>query len=89
MIDEEVIRQTAARVAARLAPAGPTPAEFYAPWTGEPLPAMHPSRQQFQIQEASESPAARELLEFIDSQHCTVEKDKPCDHCGLCRSLGF
>jgi hypothetical protein len=83
----------------------PGPSAFYTPWTGEvfqPLdsratyppqprpPADHPSQEQFNVIEAAEIKSAiNELVEFFESQRCTVEKDKGCDHCGACRTLGF
>ena len=63
-----------------------SPSTYYAPWTGVEYEA-HPSRQQFNIKEATVS--ASELLEFVESKLCSIEKNKPCDQCGLCRSLGF
>jgi hypothetical protein len=83
----------------------PSPAEFFAPWTGEAFsasgsatvyppqprpPAAHPSQEQFTIAEAADiKSAVNELVEFFETQRCTIEKDKPCDHCGACRTLGF
>ncbi|MBX3279492.1 MAG: hypothetical protein KF868_15925 [Acidobacteria bacterium] len=77
MTDEEIIRRIAGRVRQRLAAPGPA------------LPASdeHPSRRQFNIGEAVD--AVREIVDFLEAQRCTIEKDKPCDHCGMCRSLGF
>lgn len=63
-----------------------SPSAYYAPWTGVEY-ETHPSRQQFDVQEATIS--AGELLEFVESKLCSIEKNKPCDHCGMCRSLGF
>ena len=63
-----------------------SPSNYYAPWTGVEYEA-HPSRQQFNIKEATVS--ASDLLEFVESKLCSIEKNKPCDQCGLCRSLGF
>ncbi|HKQ75825.1 MAG TPA: hypothetical protein VJ810_19160 [Blastocatellia bacterium] len=62
------------------------PSAYYAPWTGVEYEA-HPSRQQFDIKEASIQAGA--LLEFVESKLCSIEKNKACDHCGLCQSLGF
>jgi hypothetical protein len=62
------------------------PSAYYAPWTGVEYEA-HPSRQQFDIKEAAIQ--AGDLLEFVESKLCSIEKNKACDHCGLCRSLGF
>jgi hypothetical protein len=68
--------------------AGPpqSPPAYYAPWTGVEYDA-HPSRQQFNINEAAFGKG--DGIEFAQSQQCSIEKDKPCDHCGMCRSLGF
>jgi len=30
-----------------------------------------------------------ELLELAEPSACSIEKSKPCDHCGMCKSLGF
>jgi pseudouridine-5'-phosphate glycosidase len=30
-----------------------------------------------------------DLLELADGKACTIEKNKPCDQCSMCRSLGF
>jgi hypothetical protein len=29
------------------------------------------------------------LLELVEQPLCTIEKDRVCDHCGMCKSLGF
>jgi hypothetical protein len=63
-----------------------SPSVYYAPWTGTEYES-HPSRQQFDIKEAAVS--AGDLLEFVESKICSIEKNKPCDHCGMCRTLGF
>jgi len=62
------------------------PSAYYAPWTGVEYEA-HPSRQQFDIKEASIS--AGDLLELVESKLCSIEKNKACDHCGVCKNLGF
>jgi hypothetical protein len=62
------------------------PAAYHAPWTGVAYES-HPSRQQFSIGEAVAG--QRELLELVEAQLCTIEKNRTCDHCGLCKSLGF
>ncbi len=76
----------------------PAPVDYFAPWTGEIFagsaatkePAAHPSQEQFSIGEAAEKASAvRELVEFLESEKCTIEKGKACDHCGSCRTLGF
>ncbi|MBP6822100.1 MAG: hypothetical protein KA368_11190 [Acidobacteria bacterium] len=66
------------------------PTAYFAPWTGIIYEA-HPSQQKFDIAEASNQIAAQlgNLLEFASAQNCTIEKGKPCDQCGMCRSLGF
>jgi hypothetical protein len=63
-----------------------SPSAYYAPWTGVEYEA-HPSSQQFNIGEATVSTS--DLLEFVELKLCSIEKNKPCDQCGLCRSLGF
>ena len=69
-----------------------SPSAYYAPWTGVEYES-HPSRRQFDINEASSSAgradAIGELIEFVESKLCTIEKNRSCDHCGMCRSLGF
>ena len=64
-----------------------TPPAYAAPWTGVEYPA-HPSRQQFDILEAASSPTG-DLVEFLQNKLCTIEKNRPCDQCGMCKSLGF
>lgn len=63
-----------------------SPPEYFAPWTGVSYEA-HPSQQKFNINEAANQ--ISNLLEFASGQSCTIEKGKPCDQCGMCRSLGF
>ena len=74
----------------------PAPVDYFAPWTGEVYSAeprtaaAHPSQEQFTIGEAAERAAVvRELVDFLEAEKCSIEKDKPCDHCGSCRTLGF
>jgi hypothetical protein len=62
------------------------PASYSAPWTGVEYEA-HPSRRQFNIDEATTSMG--DLLELVETRACSIEKGKSCDHCGMCRSLGF
>jgi len=64
----------------------PAPSEYFSPWTGVSYEA-HASQQKFNINEASS--LTSNLLEFAAAQSCTIEKGKPCDQCGMCRSLGF
>ena len=64
----------------------PAPAAYFAPWTGIAYEA-HPSQQKLNIAEASVT--LGDLLEFVEAKACTIEKNKPCDQCGMCRSLGF
>ncbi len=83
----EIVRQALSESMA--APPGETPqspSAYLAPWTGVEYEA-HPSRQQFNINEATVS--IGDLLEFVEAGVCSIEKNKPCDHCGMCRSLGF
>jgi hypothetical protein len=63
-----------------------SPPSYFAPWTGVEYEA-HPSRDQFNVGEAAIS--ASDLIEFLESKLCSIEKNKPCDHCAMCRSLGF
>jgi hypothetical protein len=63
-----------------------SPSAYYAPWTGAEYEA-HPSRQQFDIKEATTP--FNDLLEFVELKLCSIEKNKPCDQCGICQSLGF
>ena len=81
---KELVRQA-------LSESMPTPpvtyqAPYQAPWTGVKYDA-HPSQQQFSIGEASE--LKQQLLEMVEQQLCTIEKNRACDHCGVCKSLGF
>ncbi|MDQ3010661.1 MAG: hypothetical protein M3X11_08185 [Acidobacteriota bacterium] len=64
----------------------PTPSEYFAPWTGVAYEA-HASQQKFNISEASVT--LGDLLEFVETKACTIEKNRLCDQCGMCRSLGF
>jgi hypothetical protein len=48
---------------------------YYSPWTGVEYQA-HPSRQQFNIDEAINS--AGQLHEFAETSQCSIEKNKPC-----------
>lgn len=88
----EAVRQALndAGVAASPDSGKPSPKEYFAPWTGVSYEA-HPSQQKLNIAEASQQIAAQlgNLLEFTSAQGCTIEKNKPCDQCGMCRSLGF
>lgn len=87
MVNREEIKQLV-RVAVEQAlpnTAG-QPSSYQAPWTGVTYDA-HPSRLQFDISEATE--LRRELREFVEEQLCTIERNRKCDHCGVCKSLGF
>lgn len=67
----------------------PAPPEYFAPWTGIAYEA-HASQQKFNISEASvASLTLSDLLEFVEAKACTIEKNRSCDQCGMCRSLGF
>ena len=44
-------------------------------------------QQKFDIAEAAIG--LSDLLELADGKACTIEKNKPCDQCSMCRSLGF
>jgi hypothetical protein len=79
----EIVREIVRKV---LSESLDQPSVYYSPWTGIEYQA-HPSRLQFNISEATHSSA--QLHEFGEPSQCSIEKNKPCDHCGLCRSLGF
>ncbi len=84
----EAVRQALAdaAVTSPLESAKPAPGEYIAPWTGVSYQG-HPSQQKFDISEAATQ--IGNLLEFTSAQGCTIEKNKPCDQCSMCRSLGF
>jgi hypothetical protein len=97
--DEDAIRNTVREIVRRAlidlkidAPPDTSPSSYFAPWTGVEYEA-HPSRHQFDVSEATMNsasvPAASEILEFVETKLCTIEKNRACDHCGMCRSLGF
>jgi hypothetical protein len=67
----------------------PAPAHYTAPWTGQTYAAQHPSQFQFNVTEGALQGRASEILDFIETKLCSIEKNKSCDHCGMCRSLGF
>lgn len=48
------------------------------------LPSQHPS----QIKMASKDELT-DFVEFLQTKQCTMEKDKPCDRCDICNTLGF
>ncbi len=87
MTDRESIKQIVREALQNaLAEQQRAPETYFAPWTGVEYEA-HPSRQQFNINEASIT--VGDLIELAESKLCTIEKNKPCDQCGMCRSLGF
>jgi hypothetical protein len=96
-MDQKLIDQIAGKVIRRLNQEQPSqspaasPQAYFAPWTSVSYESdLHPSQQLFNIDEATgEASAVRELVEFLETKECSIEKDKPCDHCGACRTLGF
>lgn len=84
------VRQALMESPAASSPDSPQPAAYFAPWTGVSYEA-HPSQQKLNITEASIPFGGQigNLLEFASVQSCNIEKGKPCDQCGMCRSLGF
>jgi hypothetical protein len=83
----DLVRDVVRQVLSESMAASPqSPSAYYAPWTGVEYDA-HPSRQQFNINEATIGTG--DLIEFAQSRQCSIEKDKPCDHCEMCRTLGF
>jgi hypothetical protein len=86
-IVREIVRQALTEVNVEaLSDNTRSPSAYYAPWTGAEYEA-HPSRQQFDIKEATIS--SNDLIEFVEMKLCSIEKNKPCDQCGICQSLGF
>lgn len=77
---QTAVRQALANVSSLESP------QYFSPWTGVEYEA-HPSRKQFNILEAVSSPD--DLVEFTAPAACSIEKNKSCDHCGMCKSLGF
>ncbi|MDX2029918.1 MAG: hypothetical protein SF339_04555 [Blastocatellia bacterium] len=82
----ELVRQ-AVRQALANHPDAETPVAYRAPWTGVEYEA-HPSRSQFNILEAATGSPA-DLAEFIETKLCSIEKNRSCDQCGMCKTLGF
>ena len=64
----------------------PSPLSYAAPWTGIEYQS-HPSRDLFNVHEATV--ATSDLIEFAPAQACSIEANKACDHCGMCKTLGF
>jgi hypothetical protein len=88
-LNEDVIREIVRDVVRQVlseAAIGTGPSSYSAPWTGVEYEA-HPSRRQFNIDEATTSTG--DLLELAEPRACSIEKGRTCDHCGMCRSLGF
>lgn len=46
--------------------------------------SQHPTQQRLNI-----NSSLNEFVEFLQSQPCHMEKDKPCDQCDICNTLGF
>jgi hypothetical protein len=86
MVNRDEIRELVRAAVEQSLQQPSAPAVYHAPWTGVAYEA-HPSRQQFSVGEAAAG--QRELLELVEAQLCTIEKNRTCDHCGLCKSLGF
>jgi hypothetical protein len=86
-IVREIVRQALTELNVEASFENPqSPSAYYAPWTGVEYEA-HPSRHQFNINEATVT--ASDLHEFVEAKLCSIEKNKPCDQCGICRSLGY
>lgn len=60
------------------------PREYRAPWTGVAYDA-HPSQKLF----PGAGGPSLEILQSHSRQECVLEKNRGCDDCGKCRSLGF
>jgi hypothetical protein len=68
--------------------APPRPAPLtHSPWlAGVNASAAHPSQERFGVEEAVVS----ELVDYFEKEKaCSLETDKPCDHCVMCSSRGF
>jgi hypothetical protein len=46
--------------------------------------SQHPSRERVHVTDA-----LNEFVDFLQTKQCTMEKNKPCDHCDICNTLGF
>jgi hypothetical protein len=46
--------------------------------------AQHPSRERIRTNEE-----LGDFIEFLQNKQCTMEKNKPCDQCDICNTLGF
>lgn len=59
----------------------------HSPWlAGVNATLMHPSQEKFGVEEAVVS----ELVDFFEKERaCSLETNKPCDHCSMCSSRGF
>ena len=90
-MDEKLIEQIASNVMRRLNTGSSAPNQYFAPWTSVAYESeVHPSQQLFNVDEANGAQSEfKELVEFVETKECSIEKGKPCDHCGTCRSLGF
>jgi hypothetical protein len=86
MANEDALRKLVREVVRQALSESQSPAAYRAPWTGVEYES-HPSRQPFNIQEATV--ALGDLIEFAQAQACSIETNKPCDHCGACKTLGF
>ncbi|HKX27118.1 MAG TPA: hypothetical protein VJ302_05430 [Blastocatellia bacterium] len=84
----EVVREAlaASNLTATATEAESSPAAYFSPWTGTEFPA-HPSQQEFNL--TGSRPGNADLLELTESQTCLIESKRTCDHCGMCRRLGF
>ncbi|MFN7947212.1 MAG: hypothetical protein U0Z53_17800 [Blastocatellia bacterium] len=88
MTENDAVREAVAGLAAA-DQTKPAPAHYTAPWTGQTYAAQHPSQFQFNVTEGALQGRASEILDLIETKLCSIEKNKSCDHCGMCRSLGF
>lgn len=88
MAENAAVREAVAGLAAP-DQATSAPAQYTAPWTGQTYAARHPSQFQFNVTEGALQGRTGEMLDFIETKLCSIEKNKACDHCGMCRSLGF
>jgi hypothetical protein len=85
---QAVSAQTQAPIGTTSQTSGARPVPLtHSPWlAGVNATAAHPSQERFGVEEA----VVTELVDFFEKEKaCSLETDKPCDHCEMCSSRGF
>jgi hypothetical protein len=85
---QTVSAQTQASIGTASQTSGARPVPLtHSPWlAGVNATAAHPSQERFGVEEA----VVTELVDFFEKEKaCSLETDKPCDHCEMCSSRGF